>query len=121
MFDEWWGYTNTDTTCYRLGMVLAGSTVQEQPNAPTTLDNQFAQNDDEAHFFLISLDDDLMLDCFLNFPEVTWDDPFPVDFKTIQEEQNKRRTAPTFTTWADQICKASDVGQHKSHLLYHLT
>jgi len=61
----------------------------KQPNAPTASDNQFAENHKEAHFFLISLNDDSMLDCFLNFLEVTQDEPFPVNFKTIQEEQDR--------------------------------
>ena len=46
-------------------------------------------NDDaSAHSFSICMDDDDLLHCFLNFPEVTPDKQFALDFKSMPEEQN---------------------------------
>ena len=66
--------------------------VVSQPSAPEASENLSSQKSNPDYVpdsFSICLDDDEMLDCFLNHPDVGPANPFPVDFKTIEDAQNR--------------------------------
>ena len=41
-----------------------------------------------AHAFSVMMDDEVMLDCFLNFPKVMPEHPFVLDYSVIADAQN---------------------------------